>query len=70
MLLMHFVLMRVGGGLSACLLTLAATWIVAEISYHFYEKKFLALKPRFREPVKSLGWLEASPRIGPTAGPG
>jgi peptidoglycan/LPS O-acetylase OafA/YrhL len=70
MLMMHFVLMHLGGGLSACLLTLAATWIVAEMSYHFYEKKFLSLKPRFREPVKRIGWLEASTRIGPTVGSG
>jgi peptidoglycan/LPS O-acetylase OafA/YrhL len=70
MLMMHFVLMHVGAGLSACLLTLGATWIVAEMSYRFYEKKFLSLKPRFREPVKRLGWLEASTRIGPTVGSG
>jgi peptidoglycan/LPS O-acetylase OafA/YrhL len=69
LLMMHFVLMGVEFGLLAWLLTLAATWIVAEMSYHFYEAKFLSLKSRFREPAKRLGRLEASTRIGPTVDP-
>jgi peptidoglycan/LPS O-acetylase OafA/YrhL len=55
---MHFVfkgLSAVGvmQGFATFLGTAVATWLVAEVSYHFFEIRFLALKARYgsRTPV-------------------
>jgi peptidoglycan/LPS O-acetylase OafA/YrhL len=53
MLILHFVVMRGEVGLTSWFLTLASTWILAEMSYHFYEARFLSLKSRFGEKARA-----------------